>query len=64
MKEFKKIKEIAKITKCRVKIERKKGLPFILHRYKKRKLFFAAFNCSDIIYIWYVKFCLEYRSNR
>ncbi len=42
MKEFKKIKEIAKITKCRVKIERKKGLPFILHRYKKRKLFFAA----------------------
>lgn len=42
MREFKKIKEIAKITKCRVKIERKKGLPFILHRYKKRKLFFAS----------------------
>ena len=42
MKEFKKIKEIAKITKCRVKIEKKKGLPFILHRYKKRKLFFAS----------------------
>ena len=41
MKEFKKIKEIAKITKCRVKIENKKGLPFILHRYKKRKLFFT-----------------------
>lgn len=42
MKEFKKIKEIAKITKCRVKIERKRGLPFILHRYKKRKLFFTS----------------------
>lgn len=42
MKEFKKIKEIAKTTKCRVKIEKKKGLPFILHRYKKRKLFFAS----------------------
>lgn len=42
MREFKKIKEIAKLTKCRVKIERKKGLPFILHRYKKRKLFFAS----------------------
>lgn len=42
LKEFKKIKEIAKITKCRVKIEKKKGLPFILHRYKKRKIFFAS----------------------
>lgn len=42
MKEFKKVKEIAKTTKCRVKIEGKKGLPFILHRYKKRKIFFAA----------------------
>lgn len=42
MKEFKKIKEIAKITKCRVKIEKKKGLPFLLHKYKKRKLFFAS----------------------
>lgn len=42
MKEFKKIKEIARITKCRVKIEKKKGFPFILHRYKKRKLFFAS----------------------
>ncbi len=42
MKEFKKIKEIAKITKCRVKIEKKKGLPFLLHKYKKRKIFFAS----------------------
>lgn len=39
MKDFKKIKQIAKTTKCRVKIEKKKGLPFILHRYKKRKIF-------------------------
>jgi len=39
IREFKKIKEIAKITKCRVKIEKKKGLPFVLHRYKKRKIF-------------------------
>lgn len=42
MKDFKKIKEIAKITKCRVKIERKKGLPFILNKYKKRKIFFVS----------------------
>lgn len=39
IKDFKKMKEIAKITKCRIKIEKKKGLPFLLHRYKKRKLF-------------------------
>lgn len=39
MRDFKKIKEIAKITKCRVKIQRKRGLPFLLNRYKKRKIF-------------------------
>lgn len=39
MKDFKKIKQIAKTTKCRVKIEKKKGLPFLLNKYKKRKLF-------------------------
>lgn len=39
IKDFKKMKEIAKITKCRIKIEKKRGLPFIVHRYKKRKLF-------------------------
>lgn len=42
MRDFKKIKQIARVTKCRVKIERKKGLPFLLHRYKKRKFFFAS----------------------
>lgn len=42
MRDFRKIKEIAKITKCRVKIEKKKGLPFLLHKYKKRKLFLAS----------------------
>jgi len=40
MRDFKKIKQIAKTTKCRVKIERKKGLPFLLNKYKKRKIFF------------------------
>lgn len=39
MRDFKKIKEIAKITKCRVKIQRKRGLPFLLIKYKKRKIF-------------------------
>lgn len=37
--EFKQIKEIASTTKCKIKIEDKRGLPFLLHRYKKRKIF-------------------------
>ena len=37
--EFKKIRKIAKETKCKIEILNKKGLPFILHRYKKRKVF-------------------------
>ena len=36
---FKKIHNIARKTKCKVKINSKKGLPIILHRYRKRKLF-------------------------
>lgn len=36
---FKKIHNIARKTKCKVKINYKKGLPIILHRYRKRKLF-------------------------
>lgn len=37
--DYRKLKQIAKKTKSRVKIESKKGLPFILHRYRKRKIF-------------------------
>ena len=36
---FKKIHNIARKTKCKVKINSKKGLPILLHRYRKRKLF-------------------------
>ena len=43
IRDFKKIKEIAKKTKCRVKIKTKKGIPFLLHRYKKRKIFALFF---------------------
>lgn len=37
--EFKRLKEIARKTKCKIKIKKKIGLPFVLKRYKKRKLF-------------------------
>ena len=39
IKDFKNIKEIARKTKCRIKINKKKGLPFLFDRYKKRKIF-------------------------
>ena len=41
--DFKKLKPITKKTKCRVKIKSKRGMPFILHKYKKRKIFFLLF---------------------
>ncbi len=40
---FKQIKQIAKKTNCKVKIEEKKGMPFLLNKYKKRKIFLILF---------------------
>ena len=34
IKDYKKLKQIAKKTKSRIKIESKEGLPFVLHRYR------------------------------
>lgn len=39
IQDFKKMKSVAKKTKCKVKIMNKKGLPFLFHKYKKRKFF-------------------------
>ena len=40
IQDFKEICKIAKKTRGKVKINRKRGLPFLLHRYQKRKIFF------------------------
>ena len=61
IKEFKQLKTIAKKLKCRIKIEEKKGLPFIFNKYKKRKIFFLLLimvvvllgGCSS--YVWNVE---------
>lgn len=42
IKGFKLIRPIAKKTKCKVKILKKVGMPFILNRYRRRKAFFAG----------------------
>ena len=40
IKDFKKLNKIAKQTKCKIKIQEKKGIPFLFHKYKRRKIFF------------------------
>lgn len=39
IKDFKQLSDVARKTKCKIKIKKKSGLPFILNRYKKRKIF-------------------------
>lgn len=48
IKDFRKIIQFAKQSKCKVKIKSKKGLPFIFNKYKKRKIFFI-FLCLIVI---------------
>ena len=52
IKGFMLLRPVAKKTKCRVRIIKKKGIPFILNKYRKRKAFFAgAFLFLLLIYI-------------
>lgn len=59
--EFKEILKIAKKTGCKVKIQKKCGLPFLMNKYKKRKIFliFLILIISFIIYssnfIWNIE---------
>ncbi|MBC7765605.1 MAG: sporulation protein YqfD [Hyphomonadaceae bacterium] len=50
---FKKMREIAHKTRCKVKIKSKHGLPFILFRYRKRKpfLFGVAFAICMMLFM-------------
>ena len=43
IKDYKNIREIVKKTNTKVKIKRKCGIPFVLNRYKKRKVFAGIF---------------------
>ena len=43
IKDYKRLKEIVRKTKSSIKIERKRGLPFIIHKYRKRKIFLGLF---------------------
>ena len=41
IRDLRKLKKILKQTQCKMKIIRKKGLPFLFNKYRKRKIFFA-----------------------
>ena len=45
VKNFKTFCKIAKKNKCRVRILKKKGLPFFVKKYRKRKIFVVALLC-------------------
>ena len=39
IKNFKLLRRVCKKTKCKIKIEKKNGMPFVIKKYKKRKVF-------------------------
>lgn len=51
--DFKKLRNIAKKTKCKVQIKEKKGIYFTLFKYRKRKLVFI---CAFLIIIFSIAF--------
>lgn len=54
--DFKEIRHIAKNAKCKVKIEKKKGMPFFINRYRKRKIFAVAILAIAIFIFTLTKF--------
>lgn len=65
IKDFKKLRKIAQKTKCRIKINRKRGLPFLLNKYKKRKIFGILLILVIVLilassnYIWNIEIQIE-----
>ena len=57
--DFSKIRNIAKQTQCRIKIEGKKGLPFVLNKYKKRKFFAISFFIVIALIVFSTNFVWE-----
>lgn len=61
IKDYKRLRQIAKKTKSKVNIQNKKGLPFTAHKYRKRKIFFFLFLAIIISlgvssnYIWNIE---------
>ena len=41
--DYKRLRQVAKKTKSKIKIQSKNGLPFTAHKYRKRKIFVVFF---------------------
>ncbi len=59
IKDFKMLRPIAKKTRCRVHIIMKKGLPFLLNRYKNRKAFVIGAGSCIIVFFLISSFIWE-----
>lgn len=65
IKDYKKLIKIAQKTKSKIKIESKKGIPFLMNRYRKRKLFLFSILFVIIIiqimslYLWNIQVVVE-----
>ena len=65
IKDFYKAIKVAKKLKCKVKIIRKRGIPFLINKYKKRKIFFIALITIAILigistnYVWNINIEVE-----
>lgn len=63
--DFRKLIKIAKQTNCKIRIIRKRGIPFLLNRYKKRKIFAIFLIMIFIVilisskYIWNIEINVE-----
>ena len=65
IKDFYTAVNIAKKLQCKIKIEKKRGMPFIINRYRKRKIFIVALIVIGIMlvisskYIWNIDVQIE-----
>ena len=65
IKDFRKLKQIARKTNCKLKIRKKRGIPFFMHKYKKRKVFIiflliiSIFIYTSSRYIWNIEINVE-----
>ena len=65
IQDFYKAIEVAKKLKCKIKIERKKGIPFIINKYRKRKVFLISLIIILVVlyvssnYVWNIEIQVE-----
>ena len=69
IQDFRELIKIAKKTRCKLKIKNKKGVPFLFHKYKKRKIFliflilFASLIILSSNFVWNVEIQVEDGAN-